>query len=227
VAEIHDARYGQITLKRHFKAKYVRLSVAPGGTLSITAPIYTPIRFIKRFIDDSSGEIDQLLTHHRTVYRDGDTIGKSHRLKLVASQSIEIAHKKPLIIVGLPPHVALDDHAVQQLLKPIVAKALRVEAQAYLPRRLAYLAERGGFSYKKTYLSHAKSRWGSCSSTQTISLNIALMKLDFQLIDYVIVHELTHTAKLNHSPGFWQLVQLNDPDYKAHRKALKQHSPHI
>ncbi len=227
MAEIQDSRYGRINIRRHFRAKYVRLSVAPSGTLSISAPLYTPLRFIKRFLDDSSSEIDKLLAHHQTSYVDGMKIGKSHRLEVMKAEELSVTYKKPKITVHLAPSDDLQSYDIQQLIKPFVVKALRIEAKAYLSRRLEHLAERHHFSYNKTHLSHAKSRWGSCSSDKTVSLNIGLMKLDFPLIDYVIIHELAHTVELNHSKDFWELVENADPDYKAHRKELKLHSPHI
>lgn len=225
--EIKDSRYGKITVKRHFRSKYVRLSVAPSGILSITAPMYTPLRFIKHFINSSADEIDELLAHHREIYASNMQIGKSHRLEVIESDELKVTYKKPLISVHLTPQHAIESYEIQQLIKPFIVKALRAEAKAYLPRRLTHLAEVHGFTYNKTHLSHAKSRWGSCSSDRTISLNIALMKLDFLLIDYVIIHELAHTKMLNHSKSFWELVETSDPDYKIHRKELKQHSPHI
>ncbi len=227
MAEIHDSRYGKINVRRHFRAKYVRLSVAPSGTLSISAPLYTPMSFIKRFVSSSSKEIDTLLTHHGTVYSDRMQIGKSHQLEVLLSNETAVSYKKPVITVRLSPSDCLESYETQQQIKPYVAKALRIEAKAFLPRRVGYLAEKNDFEYSKIKLSHAKSRWGSCSSDRTLSLNIALMKLDFDVIDYVIIHELAHTQQLNHSKDFWQLVEHADPDYKRHRKELKKHSPHI
>lgn len=53
------------------------------------------------------------------------------------------------------------------------------------------------------------------------------MKLPFDLIDYIIIHELAHCRHMNHSKEFWLLVESADPDYKIHRRELKQHTPSI
>ena len=227
MAEIQHETYGRIKVRRHLRSKYVRLSVSPNGELSVSAPLYTPLRFIRHFLKTSKSQIDHLLEYHRTTYEDGSTIGKSHRLVTEHGLANKIVYKKPIIIVTLDDNTSIDDPHIQADLKQYIAKALRNEAKAYLPRRLEYLASKGGFSYQKLRFSHAKSRWGSCSSDKTISLNIALMKLSFEAIDYVIIHELAHTKELNHSPQFWKIVEDNDPQFKKHRKILRQESPHI
>lgn len=102
---------------------------------------------------------------------------------------------------------------------------LRKKAKAYLPGRLAALAAEHGFRYQKARLSSAGTRWGSCSSRGTISLNIALMRLDQELIDYVIIHELCHTRQMNHGPAFWSLVEQYCRKYKQLRRQLRNKKP--
>ena len=76
-------------------------------------------------------------------------------------------------------------------------------------------------------MSHANTRWGSRSSSGTISLNIGLMNLPQELSDYVILHELAHINHMDHSEKFWAEVAEHDPKYKQHRKALKGYSPGV
>lgn len=104
-------------------------------------------------------------------------------------------------------------------------KILMKKAREYLPFRLEYYAKLYGYSYNKCRLSHANTRWGSCSSNRTISLNIGLMKVPEILRDYVILHELAHLNHMDHSKAFWAEVGLHDKNYKIHEKKLKNFSP--
>lgn len=106
-------------------------------------------------------------------------------------------------------------------------KVLMKKAREYLPYRLEYFAKLYGYSYEKCRLSHANTRWGSCSSNRTISLNIGLMKVPEPLRDYVILHELAHLNHMDHSRAFWAEVGLHDKNYKNHEKKLKLFSPGI
>ncbi len=106
-------------------------------------------------------------------------------------------------------------------------KLLMKKAREYLPYRLEYFAKLYGYSYEKCRLSHANTRWGSCSSNRTISLNIGLMKVPEELRDYVILHELAHLNHMDHSKAFWSEVGTHDPKYKIHEKKLKMFSPGV
>ena len=76
----------------------------------------------------------------------------------------------------------------------------------------------------KVSFRKAKTRWGSCSSSNNISLNIALTMLPQELSDYIIVHELAHIKHKNHSKDFWNCVERYYPNYKNARNALKQYN---
>lgn len=104
-------------------------------------------------------------------------------------------------------------------------KILTKKAKEYLPYRLEYFAKLYGYNYDKCRLSHANTRWGSCSSNKTISLNIGLMKVPEVLRDYVILHELAHLNHMDHSKEFWTEVATHDKNYKIHEKKLKHFSP--
>ncbi len=226
-----DDEFGTIKLVRSAKASHIRIRVGTDGTLRASMPLYAPVLMVRRLIRSSRPEIRKLLEQHQStsVFTDSMEVGKSHRLISRPSSGSEctVTRHGQQIIVSLPEGKNIEEVQVQSLIRPAVIAALRKEAKSYLPRRLAYLAEAHGFSYQKVRFSHASGRWGSCSSNGTISLNIALMKLPFHLIDYVLVHELSHTVEMNHSEAFWQRVEVCDPSYKAHRREMKNHTPSI
>jgi predicted metal-dependent hydrolase len=225
-----DDEFGTIKLVRSARASHIRIRVDTNGTLRASMPLYAPVLLVKRLVHSSRPELRRLLEQHQntSVFTDTMQIGKSHSLmsRPTSGESTVSRHGQQ-IIVSLPEGKHMEDSDVQSLIRPVVIAALRKEAKSYLPRRLAHLAKLHGFSYQKVRFSHASGRWGSCSSNGTISLNIALMKLPFHLIDYVLVHELSHTIHMNHSDAFWSSVKICDPEYAVHRRELKNHTPSI
>ncbi|MCL2038454.1 M48 family metallopeptidase [Candidatus Saccharibacteria bacterium] len=107
--------------------------------------------------------------------------------------------------------------------------ALRAKAKRVLPPRLVDLVKTTGIDYNLARdgirLGHMRTRWGSRSSSGTISLNIGLVRLPDHLINYVIIHELCHIRHMNHSPAFWSEVAKYCPHYRAYRKEIKQYRP--
>lgn len=232
MATLHDTEFGDIILRRSARATAIRIRVAPDGRLRASLPLYTPVFLLKRLINSSRVQLRGMLSESLpdTEYYDGMAIGKSHTLivrNTAQGSGVSTTRHGQQIIVSLPSNESLRDPETVRAIRDIVITALRVEAKSYLPKRLSYLAQKHNFSYERVRFSHASGRWGSCSSNGTISLNIALMKLPFELIDYVIIHELSHTVQMNHSEAFWQLVSIGDPAYKLHRSALKNMTPTI
>lgn len=231
MATIEDTEFGTITIRRSARASSIRLRVGTDGRLRASMPVYTPLFLLKRLLKSSRNELRQLLDTSVSVenYYPGQQIGKSHTIVAHASARNEtsVYRRGQQIIVEYPQEFAFDDTKVQREVRDGIIKALRVEAKSYLPKRLSFLAAKLSYSYETVRFSHAGSRWGSCSSNGTISLNIALMKLPFELIDYVLIHELSHTKEMNHSSEFWHLVEEGDPLYASHRKMLKMQSPII
>jgi predicted metal-dependent hydrolase len=92
-----------------------------------------------------------------------------------------------------------------------------------LTDRLNDLAERYGFNYNNISIRNQKTRWGSCSHRNNISLNVNLFLLPEKLIDYVILHELLHTCIKNHSQEFWDCFDQYVGNAKALSKELKEY----
>lgn len=228
---IVDKEFGEIKIRKNKLARSVKLSVGVDGNLRASIPYYSPEFAVRRLVNGNRDEIRKMLATHnaKNSYQDGDLIGKTHTLFLrkFSGEEIKISNEGNQILVQVPQELAFENPLVQSEIRKTVSKILRKQAKAYLPRRIDFLAEKYGFSFEKLRFSHTGTRWGSCSSSGTISLNIALMNLPHHLIDYVIIHELCHTRQMNHSSKFWQEVEKYCPDYKKYIQEIKQFSPSI
>lgn len=229
MTQFTDEKLGTVTIRRNPLSRSIRMRLAPDGTVTVSAPKRTPMALIKQAVRSARSDLLAMQEEAQPeLYVDGQQIGQSHKLAIIPSDvhgTVHVHRKNTTLIVSVPSTLRSGDAAVQAQIRQEVRTILRREAKSYLPRRLATLAKRHGYTYNSVRFPHAISRWGSCSSSGTISLNIALMKLPPDLIDYVIFHELAHTTHMNHSAAFWSEVEKLDPAYTLHRKVLKQHSP--
>ena len=96
----------------------------------------------------------------------------------------------------------------------------RAEGRKKLVSRLNELSEKHGFRYNKVFLKNQKTRWGSCSAKNNINLNMNLIRLPDEMIDYVLLHELVHTRIKNHTKEFWRELDRLVGDAKAQNKRL-------
>lgn len=103
----------------------------------------------------------------------------------------------------------------------IIAKR-RALAREILPKRLDELATKYGFKYGKVFIKNHKTIWGSCSYRNNINLNLNLVALEDEFIDYVILHELTHTVYKHHQKAFYNLLIKNMPNALDIQKRLKK-----
>jgi predicted metal-dependent hydrolase len=93
-------------------------------------------------------------------------------------------------------------------------------AHAHLSERVQALATAAGIAPPRILLSSAMARWGSCNSRREVRLAWRLVKAPWELVDYVICHELAHLRQMNHSPAFWAEVARQCPDYRRLREEL-------
>lgn len=105
---------------------------------------------------------------------------------------------------------------------PDTVRALREWAASDLPFQLYRLAERHGVTVSRVSVRNQRSRWGSCSPTGHICLNWRLVLMPEAVRDYVLIHELMHLRRLDHSRHFWRLVAHACPDYQTARRWLRQ-----
>jgi predicted metal-dependent hydrolase len=105
---------------------------------------------------------------------------------------------------------------------PLLLKWLAEQAQSHFTTRLHELAAQHDFSFSKVQVRRQRTRWGSCSSSGVISLNLCALFLRPEALRYLMIHELCHTRHMNHSERFWRTVESCQPDYRVLDQELNQ-----
>ena len=106
-------------------------------------------------------------------------------------------------------------------------KLLADQAKKIIPGKVSYFAGIIGVDFGRITIRAQKTRWGSCSAKGNLNFNCLLLRAPEEILDYVIVHELCHRKEMNHSKAFWAEVAKVCPDYKKHRKWLKDHGDEL
>lgn len=97
----------------------------------------------------------------------------------------------------------------------------RARAEVVLPPRLRELAREHGLTPGKVSIRDQRTRWGSCGRDGHVCLNWRLVLMPDWVRDYVLIHELMHLRRLDHSPRYWSLVAAACPDYRQARQWLR------
>ncbi len=215
---------GEIKIFKRKGLKNIRIALKP-GQVSVTQPSWLPYSAGEAFLNSKLEWIREKHIPKTKIFFDGQQIGMNHLLHIVNSNVLTSRVKTRDIFVGLPTKLSTDSDQAQTYIDKAVIRALRSEAEAYLPKRTRYLADMNGFSYKSVSIKHLKRRWGSCSSQKDITFNLRLMSLVSEHIDYVVLHELTHTEHMNHGASFWVKLEQVYPDAKKVAKVVRRTQP--
>lgn len=222
-------RIGEVLLSKRRGAKHLRLSVTPKGQVRVSLPAWAPYRSGIAFATSRTDWIlEQLAQHNQQPITDRARIGKLHRVAFIPVQGaspLKIRTGNTLIEVRTTE--PFDSPEVQKKLMAACEKALKSEATQLLPDRLRSLANAHDYNYKDIRIRKLVSRWGSCSKGGTITLSYYLMQLPWDLIDYVLLHELTHTEHLHHGADFWDALSKIIPEAKSLKKQIRDHEPQV
>jgi predicted metal-dependent hydrolase len=220
---------GELILSKRRGATHMRISINAAGKVRVGMPYWAPYHAGVEFAKSKAGWINKHLeSHPDQTLRDGDLIGKSHRLRYVydpAKQSITVRISANTISVTTSHDISSPQ--VQKKIQSAGEKALKIEAEHLLPMRLKLLARQHGYEYKDVQIRKLISRWGSCSSVKVITLSYYLIQLPWNLIDYVIIHELIHTQHMHHGKEFWDDFKKIMPDARALQKEIRHYKPLI
>ena len=211
------------------RRRSIGIIVSPDKGVVVRAPYRASLKTIDRFVREKAdwirkhterfSGITQL--NHDKLYTDGEIhlyMGREHILKISPSSQSYVNQYDNIIEVGSDGK----EGRVKMLLDRWYMKKAEEKFSAKLKEILIRYKEYN-FSPSKLAVRSLKSRWGSCTSKGKITISSELAKLEERLIDYVIIHELCHLKYHNHGKGYYHLLEMLVPDYKAIRKELRKY----
>lgn len=227
----HFQDIGNIAFVKNSRAKSLRITVKPNREVKVTIPRNVTLSNAFRFVEEKTDWIKKSLEkvksfeQQNTIFRPGISFSTMfHTLefnKLSEKLMAKVGNGRIQIFFGDESQLLTNEG--QEFIRKAIVHALRKEAKYYLPERTQKLAQKFGFRYEDIRIKNHKSRWGSCSSSNNINLNLHLMRLSSHLIDYVILHELVHTVHKNHGKFFWKALNDVSGDAKGLAKEMKKY----
>lgn len=202
-----DDDFGVISVTENSNAKRILFRFAP-EELKVTIPVGCSHKELMRIIEKNREKLleKQMMAAPETKI---DAQFKLRTLRFEVNifctdrKDFYFTRKEGVLHIACPSTTHFDSPRVREMLIGGIERYLKADAKAYLPIRLAHLAQMHGLKYNEVKINSSRSRWGSCSGRKDINLSFYLMLLPSHLIDYVLLHELTHTLEMNHSPRFW------------------------
>lgn len=202
---------GEVLFYRHHNAKRFILRIYPEEGIKVTLPESASRMAAEKFAIRHKKWVQERksMIRQKPAYTPDTRLQtKAHALDVQPHTRSDMLVRvlEGRIMVRYPDIMNPKDEQVQDATRRGIELALRKEAHEYLIPRLKQLAAHYGISYGGVRIKRMKSRWGSCSAKNNINLNIYLMQLPNELIDYVLLHELAHIKEKNHQKGFWKLL---------------------
>ncbi|WP_371134228.1 M48 family metallopeptidase [Polaromonas sp.] len=242
-AATREALLGDMVVAYQFrrgKRRTIGFSVGAEG-LVVSAPKWVPLHEVDKAVQEKTSwivaKLQETRARHdrleaaRIEWRDGTTlpflgdmvtlvIDPRHAFggvggELKTSSDGDLASPQKTLHIGLA-----HDATAEQIRDSVQAWLMR-QAKQIFTERLNHFAPHLGVQWRKLSLSSAGTRWGSASADGAIRLNWRLIHFKLSVIDYVVVHELSHLRVMDHSPRFWETVRTVVPDYAELRSQLK------
>jgi len=217
---------GTVTFYKYRRSKNIKLSVKPDRSVRVSMPFYAKYTEAASFVSKNLTWIksqQKKYSEKGVELKDGSRIQtKLHQIVLKSGLKNDTKTDQSKIQIEVSDFDSADS---KRYIEFVITEVYRFESKNILPARLQELASVFGFNYNKVSIRNNKRNWGSCSAKNNISLNLQMMKLPDELIDYILLHELVHTEVKNHGPEFWQkLNEITGGNARILAKKVKQYS---
>lgn len=193
------------------RKRTVALQVQPDGSVAVFAPVRTSLKWIEAFVASRAQWIQKRQKEVQAKWA-------ARQIRLTPDTHVPYLGESAPLSHYCPAAVSMTDPAE---MRTELILWYKKQARRELPARTALWAEKTGLRPSKVIVSAPRQRWGSCNEKNEIRLSWKLIMAPPDLIDYVIVHELSHIPHKNHGPRFWQCVANFMPDWQQKRRALR------
>jgi predicted metal-dependent hydrolase len=207
---VHFKSIGPVTFFPNRRSKSMKISVKPDRSVLVSFPFFVSEKEVLAFLTRNEEWIQKQqkkMEAQQVAFSEGlFATTKMHRLSLrkgAVTGQVDVKDNHITVFIQ-----DFQSENARLAIEHSLTQIYRYEAHVLLPPRLQQLARQHGFSYNRVSIRNNKRNWGSCSSKNNISLNLQMMKLPDELIDYILLHELVHTEIKNHSEKFWQKLDL-------------------
>ncbi|MDR1743635.1 MAG: M48 family metallopeptidase [Dysgonamonadaceae bacterium] len=207
--EHFDPEIGRILIKINQRAKSV-IARRKADCVALTVPSFFTKKDILRAIEQLKPRL--LSVEPKPVALiDENTTFETFSFRVVVqryalSDTIRMSLKNGMLSIFVPQQIDITRPNVQDAIKELIRQGLRFEAKRILPQKTALFASKNKLQFSEVKINKSLSRWGSCSRKKSLNFSLYLLLLPEKLIDYVVLHELTHTVEMNHSDRFWSLL---------------------
>jgi predicted metal-dependent hydrolase len=216
------------TIKKSSRAKYVKLRVSAQQGLEIVIPTSFDVKEIPSVILRNKKWIEKQFIRLAKSPLANVARALPHQIELTAMRQtwkVSYIESQTALRIVTRPHqeiVLLGKIKNVAACKKLLIAWLKNIAKIYLTEKLMQVSKITKLSYNKLTIRNQKTRWGSCTSDKSISLNYKIIFLPPNLATHILIHELCHTVHMNHSSKFWRLVGKFDADCKEHCKIVRQ-----
>lgn len=216
-----------VAVVRSARRKTIAIKIQDGN-VTVRLPKLMPLWLAKQFVMRKQQWIEDKLKNFqqrppKRQFIEGELqpfMGEQYPLHIIQEpqrQRLHVLLDQQKLVIMAPPNVT----ALQ--IRQALTRWYRRQAESLLPERVKQLAEQTSLRPNQVQIKSYKARWGSCTMRGDIQLNWQLVQATQSINDYVIIHELCHLRQHNHSKAFWDLVEQFDPNFREHRRWLKQH----
>jgi predicted metal-dependent hydrolase len=215
-------------LKRSKRRKRtISLQINRQSGVIVSAPYFTPASEINSFIDQKYDWIQKNIRKQKEVQLhtgDKQYISGEDFYYLGTPYPLEVfyQHNLPAGLVFWSNRFYLNCDEASAEGKHYFTKWYKAKAQEYLAQRVNYFSSELALMPRQIRITSARHRWGSCSEENNLAFSFRLIMALPVVIDYVIIHELMHIKEKNHSAKFWRLIATVMPEYKTHRRWLRE-----